>query len=80
MYAIRSYYEQSKHFEGREGDVEEEADAGIGKPVADQLGEEEQLVVVDPDDVVGTSVLEDGVGEALVDAPVGGELVLVEDA
>ena len=36
---------------GGERDVEEEPDAGAGKPLAEQAGEEQELVVVHPDHV-----------------------------
>ena len=36
---------------GRERDVQEEADPGVGEPAPEQAGHQQQLVVVDPDQV-----------------------------
>ncbi len=55
----------------RERDVEEEADDEVGSLVAQHLGHELQVVVVDPHDRPVWCDLGEGVGEALVDALVG---------
>ena len=51
---------------GGERDVEEEPDPGAGQPVAQEPGQEKQLVVVHPDQVAGAVVGRDHVGERLV--------------
>ena len=47
-------------------DVEEEADAGAGEPVAEEARQEQELVVVHPDQVAGPVVRGDDVREGLV--------------
>ena len=56
---------------GRERDVEEEADQQVRPLVAQHLGHELQVVVVDPHDGLVGRDLGQGVGEALVDRLVG---------
>ena len=51
---------------GRKRDVEEEPDPGSGQAFAQEAGEQEELVVVNPDHVAGPVVRGDHVGEGLV--------------
>ena len=53
-------------FERGKGDVVEVTDLGIGKTFPEHLREEHQVVVVDPDGVVGPGHLHHGVAELLV--------------
>ena len=51
---------------GGERDVEEEADARLGDPLAEHPRHQHELVVVDPDEVAGLPARRDRVGEARV--------------
>ena len=51
--------------------VEEEADRRVGQPPPHQVRHQGQLVVVDPDQIARTVLVDDGVGEPPVDALVG---------
>ena len=64
--AAREHGQHPEDVRGREGDVQEKADARIGEALADHLGHEHQLVVVHPDQVAGSVVRNRGVGEAAV--------------
>jgi hypothetical protein len=55
----------------RERDMEKEADPGGLVPVADEFGDVDELVVLNPDEVPLPAVAEDAVGELLVDLQVG---------
>jgi hypothetical protein len=59
----------------RERSVEEKADTDVllggGDLLAEHLGEQHQVVIVDPDKVVILHILEDGLGEETVDFLVG---------
>jgi len=50
--------------------VKKEAYAGVGQPTPEQLGNEQQLVVVNPDEIARPVVFSNHVGEALVHADV----------
>lgn len=62
--------------------MEEEADAdvllGVANLLAEHLGEEHEVVVVDPDEVAVLDVFDDGLGEEAVDFLVGAPGGLVE--
>ena len=53
---------------GREGDVEEEADAQVGAALAQERRDQLQVVVVHPDVAPGAAAARRRLGEALVDA------------
>ena len=59
-----------EEFAGWEGDVAEEADHDVGSELAQHLGDELQLVVVDPHGAPGRDALGDRRGEAHVDVAV----------
>jgi hypothetical protein len=58
--------EVAEDLERREGDVVEIPDLGIRQALPEHLREEHQVVVVDPDGVVGPGHLHHGVAELLV--------------
>jgi hypothetical protein len=60
------------------GDVEEEAHLAVPPRGAELLAHQQEVVVVDPDDVVGAGELGEKAGEAAVHALVGGEVAVVE--
>src|SRR3954462_1923603 len=48
------------------GNVEEEADPGIRQPATQELGKEQKLVIVDPDEIARLVMLSDHFSELLV--------------
>ena len=56
---------------GRKGYMKEEADPGVGQPAAEELGKQQELIVVDPDEVARLVMLGDHIGESFVDLYVG---------
>lgn len=71
--------ERTVELRGREGAVEEEADAEAVESAAQERREGEEVVVVDPDVVVlGVEDLDDALGEELVGEDVGLPLGAVE--
>lgn len=62
--------EPLEEFFGGEGDVEEEADAKARAGLADDGGDELEVVVVDPDEVARLGFGDGGTGEAFVDVDV----------
>src|SRR3954471_7664701 len=60
-----------KQLLGRKWYMKEEADPGVGQPSAEELGKQQQLIVVDPDEVARLVMFSDHVGESLVDRYVG---------
>jgi hypothetical protein len=64
--------QRAEDLHGGEGDVEEEADARARRLRAEQRRHPHELVVVHPDEVVRLELGEHRIGEALVDALVGG--------
>ncbi|MNZ96173.1 hypothetical protein D3C78_1153550 [compost metagenome] len=59
-------------------DVQEEADAVVVAACAQRLGKRDQVVVVDPEDVVGFEERAEAFGEEFVDPLVAAEIGLVE--
>ena len=62
---------------GREGNVQEEADAEIRTHFSQHAGDELQLIVVHPHGRVGLRDLRDARGKGVIDSLVGAELVSV---
>ena len=72
--------QQAENLERGEGDVQEEPDRGRGLLLPQQLGEQHEVVVVNPDHVVGLHERRHGLTENAVDAPVMGvETLLAGD-
>jgi hypothetical protein len=63
--------EAAEDLRAGEGSVQEEADRCFGLSFANHLGDQEEMVVVHPDEVTGTVDLCDASGEDLVDVLVG---------
>src|SRR5690625_4238393 len=61
----------SEQFHGRERDVQEEADGQVGPQFTEELGHQEQLVVLDPHGGALGGGVGGGFGEPGVDLPVG---------
>jgi hypothetical protein len=67
--------EHAEDLGGREGDVQEEPDARVRQALAEHRGQEHELVVVHPDELVSASVLAHDVRKILVRRLVLGEVV-----
>ncbi|GKT63004.1 LOW QUALITY PROTEIN: hypothetical protein ColTof3_10343 [Colletotrichum tofieldiae] len=67
---LLAHGQTSEHLGRGKGDVQEEANLGVGQLLADHAGDEQQVVVVHPDDVAAFPVLDNLVGEGLVDVDV----------
>ena len=63
----------------REGRVEEEADFGLGEALAQHFRQQEQVVIVYPDQLVAAHLLGHCIAEQAVDLDVGFPLVVVVD-
>ena len=70
--------QEAEQFIGREGDVQEEADLQAGPSPPEHRRQQQEVVVVDPDGVVRSGLLQDGVAEHFVDEFVGRPGALVE--
>jgi hypothetical protein len=66
------------HVGGRPRNMEEEADAVAQPLAAELLGKRDQMVVVHPDQVVGTDLAAEDTGEAAIDPEVAVEILLAE--
>jgi hypothetical protein len=60
VFPIREY---SENLGGWKRDVEKESDVGVGDRVPQQLRQEHQMVIVDPDEITGPNVPDDCVAE-----------------
>ena len=60
--------------------MEEESDLCVGQSLAEQVGKEHEMVVVNPDAVVGLGDAEEFPAEGLVDLFVGLEVFLLIDS
>ena len=69
--------QHAEEFGRREGGVQEEADAGLGKALAQHFGQQEEVVIVHPDQLVAVHLLGYRVAEQAVDFDVGFPLVVV---
>ena len=63
--------ENPEDFRGREGNMQEVSDSGLRKQLAQHGWHQGELVVVDPDQVTASVVLDHDIGKAPVDFPVG---------
>ncbi len=70
--------EQAEHVVGREGDVEEEGHGGRHVHLAEERGHQHQVVVLHPDQIVGSDALGDRLGETLVHRSIGVPVASVE--
>lgn len=68
---LRPFGQDAEEFVRREGDVVEITDAQRGTMFAQQSGQQHELVVLHPDDVVGFDPAENLFAEERVDFPVG---------
>jgi hypothetical protein len=59
--------QEAEQFIGREGDVQEEADLQARPSRPKHRRQQQKVVVVDPDGVVRSGLLQDGVAEQFVD-------------
>src|SRR5262249_50999048 len=55
-----------KNFRRREGNVEEKSNRSVGKPIAQHLREQHQMVVVHPDEIIVVVALDDGFAEDVI--------------
>ena len=65
-------------FGGGKRDMQEKTDPVAAAPPAQRVGQREQVIVVDPDHVVGRQRLAQAIGQDLVDPAVGGPGLAVE--
>ena len=62
----------------REGDVEKETDARLTAEIAQIGAERHEMIIVDPDEIVGLKMRHQGVGELLVHPQIALIIVLLE--
>src|SRR4029450_10334482 len=70
-------WENPKEVRGRERRVQEKANPRPGQVRAEHRGQEEEMIIVDPDALIAPRLLDDGVTEALIDLHVRRPLRLV---
>ena len=71
-------WQRREDFWRREWNVDEEPDLVVMPAIAQRLGERHEMIVVDPDDVVGPQQLFKMTGEILVDAYIAAEVATCE--
>src|SRR6186713_2012541 len=67
--------QQAEDLIGRERDMQEESDGGVGFFLTEKLGQQHKLVVMDPDLVVGFQHRQDLFGKESVNLEVGIEIM-----
>jgi hypothetical protein len=68
---LLSSRQNPEHVGRGEGDVQKESDGGLGDRLPQQLRQQHELVVVDPDQVAGTHPRRHGIAETMIGVDVG---------
>jgi hypothetical protein len=61
-----SFGEGTEELLGRKRDMKEEPDSSVGQPLPQQLGKEEELVIVNPDEIAFPIMFGHDIGEPLI--------------